>query len=222
MRPEDILERDFLVGLRGYDKDEVRAFLSQIADEHGALLAELDAVRSAPAPAAAPVPAASAPEPKGDDFENLGASVAAILRTAKASASEVATEAEQKAAEIREAADQYADSMRGQASDIRAAAQQALDDAKAEAERVIAEAADRVRQLEIETDARIANKLADVDRHEAATRDRLREAAEELQLALMALGEDAAAEPVVDVREVEVALEQEHEHQPEHASGWAG
>ena len=31
MRPEDILERDFMVGLRGYDKDEVRSFLAEIA-----------------------------------------------------------------------------------------------------------------------------------------------------------------------------------------------
>src|SRR3954447_18700606 len=108
MRPEDIQNRDFLVGMRGYDKDDVRSFLAEVAAEHAALQTELEALASAPAPqppvaAPAPVaPAAPVAETGADDFENLGASVAAILRAAKGSAAEVTHEAEARAMQVRE------------------------------------------------------------------------------------------------------------------------
>ena len=49
--PEEIASKEFLVGLRGYDKDEVRAYLQTVAAAFEALPAE------APAPAAAPAAA---------------------------------------------------------------------------------------------------------------------------------------------------------------------
>jgi DivIVA domain-containing protein len=217
MRPEDIQHRDFLVGMRGYDKDDVRSFLAEIAAEHGALQAELEAARSV---AAAPLPVAATPEQ--DDFENLGASVAAILRAAKGSAAEVTQDAEAQAQAVREEADTYAASLRQQADNIRsaasdaaadtraraeamadelrAAAQASLDEAHAEAERILRDASDKARGIEIETEARLRNKvealLADAEgrineaqAREATLRSRLQDANEELQLALMALGD---------------------------------
>ena len=46
LTPDEIAAKEFLVGLRGYDKDEVRAFLQTVA-------AAYDAKSAAPAPAAA-------------------------------------------------------------------------------------------------------------------------------------------------------------------------
>lgn len=237
MRPEDIQNHDFLVGLRGYDKDDVRSFLAQVASEHATLLAELDdarrvAVTEAPAP-----PAAEAP----DDFENLGASVAAVLRAAKESARELLTEAEERhAGAVRAAEDALrqaradaeqirldagnavadaqaeADEIRttvratvaeaeAEADQIRATAQASIGDARAEADRIVREAADRARQIDIETEARIANLHGEATRREAALRTRLLEASDEIQLALLALGDAAqpaaAPDEPVDLRD---------------------
>jgi DivIVA domain-containing protein len=192
MRPDEILHRDFLVGLRGYDKDEVRSFLADVAAEHANLLAELDAVRSgAPAPAA-PAPAAKAEDE--DDFENLGASVAAILKTAKASAAEMTQAAEARAAQTREEIEDLRYRAVVEADELKAAAKATLDEAKAEAARIVQDAKDRARPAEAEAEARIANRAEDAGRREAGIRTRLQEAADELQLALVALDGNGAAD----------------------------
>lgn len=188
MRPEDIQGRDFLVGLRGYDKEEVRSFLAEVATAHAAALSELSAARDLPAPAPAPV---------RDDFENLGASVAAILRAAKESAAEITGEAEGKATEIREGAARYAETVRRQADEAGASVQESIDTARAQADQIVREATERARQAELEHTARVANQLDEARRREAAMRARLHEAAEEVQLALVALGDE------VDLRDEE-------------------
>jgi DivIVA domain-containing protein len=220
MRPEDILERDFMVGLRGYDKDEVRSFLAEIASDQAALLTELETLRAAP-PVAAPAPAEPAPvlvqAGPGDEFENLGASVAAILRAAKESSSEITDAAETQAAatlqaaetqatEIREAAERYAESVRRQADEVRESAAAITEEARASADAVLREANERAAQLDLETEARIATKIEEAQRRAIALKSTLLAASEELQLALVALDDEA----VVDVREAEPA------------SGWAG
>ena len=213
MRPEDIQNQDFLVGLRGYDKDEVRAFLAQVAAEHASLQAELEQARSAKG-AEAPRAATAAP-PRAeitDDFENLGASVAAIVRAAKESAIEITAEAEARAEALREEADairreaqESSAEMRRRASaeadDLRSAAQRAVDEARAQAEAVVRESTDRVRQIELEHEARMNNRAEEVARREAATRARLNEAAEELELAIEALNEPGASTPARAERE---------------------
>ena len=209
MRPEDIQNRDFLVGLRGYDKDEVRAFLAEVAAEHASLLA---AVESGPTSAAVAAPAPSAPA--NDDFESLGAGVAAILRTAKEQAAEITNDAQTRAAaardeaeSIRQRATESAEALREQVDaevqGLRQRAEQQVADARAEAERIVREATDRVRQIEVEHEARMNNRVEEITRREAATRARLVEAADELQLALVALGEggEAHAEPDSDQHE---------------------
>jgi len=55
---EEIAGKEFLVGLRGYDKDEVRAYLQTVAAAFDALPAAAPAPANAAA-AAAPAPAAS-------------------------------------------------------------------------------------------------------------------------------------------------------------------
>lgn len=225
MKPEDIQDRDFMVGLRGYDKDEVRSFLAEIAANHAQVLAELDESRTL---GAVEAPGAAA-APARDDFENLGASVAAILRAAKDSAGEISSEADLRATEVREDADRYAANLREQADAIRSnaaqgadsvrvaaaaqaqqqreAAQASLDEAHDQAERILKNASDRANALEIETEARLRNRvdamvaeadrrIADAQEKEDSLRSRLLDTNDELQLALMALGESAVA--VVD------------------------
>lgn len=218
MRPEDIQNRDFLVGLRGYDKEEVRSFLAQVASEHATLRAELDDARTvAMARASAPVPAASG----SDDFENLGASVAAVLRAAKDSARELLEEAEERRVHALEAAEEavrqaHADAeqirtnatssvadAQAEAERIRASAQTSVADAHVEAERIIREATERANQIEIGAEARLANLHEEATRREAATRTRLLEASDEIQLALVALGEAAPQPETVDLRDEE-------------------
>ena len=226
MKPEEIQGRDFLVGLRGYDKDEVREFLSEIAAEHAAIQAELEELRRAPV-------AIATAEPR-DDFENLGASVAAILRTAKESAAEITSGADAAAMQVREEAERYAETLRQQAEETRAYAAEAAEEvrrqataeieqlrteaqttlveARAEAERLVREATERVRQLEVEAEARIRNqteamlreheeRAAEAQRRESSLRARLQEAADEVSLALLALGDPTAApaEAAVDL-----------------------
>lgn len=228
MKSEDIQNRDFLVGMRGYDRDDVRSFLAEVAADHAALQAELEA---------RVLPSIEAPAPPArDDFENLGAGVAAILRAAKESATDVTDEADVRALELREAADTYAASLRQQADELRAAAQgtaaetkqraaqqadelraaaqASLDGAHAEAESILLDATERARSIEIETEARLRNKveaiITDADSRisaarelESILRDRLQQANEELQLALMALGESADVETVIAELRVE-------------------
>jgi DivIVA domain-containing protein len=206
MRPEDILERDFMVGLRGYDKDEVRSFLAEIASGVAGLVKELDALRAAPPPPAPERPLVAA-TPPADEFENLGASVAAILRAAKESSSEITGSAETQAAavreaaeaqatETREAAERYADSIRRQADEVRASSSSIVDEARAQADAVLREAHERAAQLDLETEARIATRIDEAQRRAVALRATLAAASEELQLALVALEDDV----VVDVR----------------------
>ena len=215
MRPEDIINRDFLVGLRGYDKDEVRQFLVEIADAHGAVLAELEQARYAASSAVATeVTPTPAPAPAGDDFENLGASVAAIIRQAKASADELKAEAQAQIAADRHAADADIDRANEEAAVIRADARAQLEQARAEAERLVTEATERCRQIQIEHDARMANREEEFARREANARQRLTEATEELQLALLALGGEV---PSVDLRREPAGVVETNGREAEHS-----
>src|SRR5690349_7801688 len=96
--PEEIADRKFLVGLRGYDRDVVRTFLTAVAEEFRSALEKSkartngsstattteagepdreEAPPSTTSPASA-APATSSPE----DFARMGEEVATILRTA--------------------------------------------------------------------------------------------------------------------------------------------
>lgn len=221
MRPEEIQNHDFLVGLRGYDKDEVRAFLTEVAAEQERLLVALEQSQAQ----AAQAPAAPAAQGADEDFESLGAGVAAILRTAKEQAGQITGDAQARAAAMQEEAEsirreakESAASLReqvsaetealrervtGEADQLRQQAEQHVADARAEADRIVREATDRVRQIEIEHDARMNNKAEEIARREEAARQRLLEAADEVQLALVALNDAPATEAGSNHREEE-------------------
>lgn len=206
MRPEDIQNHDFLVGLRGYDKDEVRTFLAEVAAEHAALLAAVEQSRASSV--------AVAPPANDDDFESLGAGVAAILRTAKEQAGEITNDAQTRAAalseeaesirrEAKESAQALHQRINDEAEGLRQQAEQHVADARAEAERIVREATDRVRHIEVEHEARMNNRTEEITRREAATRARLVEAADELQLALVALNDGESVEAETNHQEDE-------------------
>jgi DivIVA domain-containing protein len=86
MQPEDIESKEFLVGLRGYDKDQVREFLAQVAAEFRKV--------------------STTGESAGDDA--VPAEIAGVMRAVAAEAANIRAEAEREAAEIRAAAQEGA------------------------------------------------------------------------------------------------------------------
>src|SRR5205807_362367 len=199
MNPEDIQNRDFFVGLRGYDRDEVHTFLAEVAAEHAALLDEVHAYRNNPLATTPPV----------DPIAELGASVTAVLRTANDQAEQIAAqareaadesrrEAEEHATHLRQEAAEYAAHIRREAEDdagrIRAEATQTLERAHEQATRILREADEAVERIEADAerrgreraleraDAEVA-RLADAGRRHEELRARLAEANDELSLA---------------------------------------
>lgn len=89
MRPEDIENKEFLVALRGYDRDEVREFLKQVAAELRSL------VQSPPE------------EPTAGSAigaQDLGGEIAGVVRSVITEAMNIRAQAERDAEQIRLAA----------------------------------------------------------------------------------------------------------------------
>ena len=149
MYPEEILGRDFAVSLRGYDRDEVDAFLGAVAEAYRAVLDELDLLRRQPRPEPAPVAQEPPPAPVVDidALDELGAHVAHVLRSAEEAAAAILAEAEAEAERRRN-----------------------------ESDRLYA------------TDRALA-QLAAAARKQEELRARLQETSDEVQLALLALGD---------------------------------
>ena len=223
MDPQEIEAKEFFVALRGYDRDEVDAFLREIAEEHRQLLAELDARAEV--------------EPPEDPLEHLGSNITNILRTANESAATIVADAERDAEEISLSAQIEADDIRMQAQreaeEIRAAAtaeaetiiaaaQQRAEATHAEADNlramaqeeaddVIAAARERATAIEAEAEHLgrqrafaaaddATNRLAEAIRQQDHVRGRLIETTEEIQLALLALG-DPTGEATETIRQ---------------------
>ena len=143
---EEIANKEFLVGLRGYDKDEVRAFLQTVST------AFEEAASSA-------APAATAPAGDGGGMANLGGQIEAILATANTEAAKLRSDAEADAARIRAEADAYAESTRAQAEQHQNEANQKLTAAQDEALGIVADAQARAAKME-ETTLREAEEKA--------------------------------------------------------------
>lgn len=109
LTPEEIQSREFLVSLRGYDRDEVHAFLDEVAAEFGALLDRTDGSAAAPPgePAAAAEviagPAPATPPAAGPEglFAGIAAETQRILEAAHAAGEEIRRQAQAHADEER-------------------------------------------------------------------------------------------------------------------------
>jgi DivIVA domain-containing protein len=152
MEPDDIEGRDFFVGMRGYDRDEVNQFLAEVASEQRALLDELDELRRQAEGA-----------PPRDPFEGLGTSVTAVLRTAHDQAATITAEAEATVADLRQQAEEQAGRVRQEAEEE---AERLRQEAGADALRIRGDAEDEVghRRAELEAEAeRLRTAAADAE-----------------------------------------------------------
>jgi DivIVA domain-containing protein len=177
MEPEDIEGREFFMGLRGYDREEVDAFLGQVAAELRQARAELAALRTR--------------VDGGDPYGQVGIDVTAILRTADETAEAIVTNAHEEAAGIRGRAEAAAEQVRGSAEEHAA---RILGEAEARVP-AIEEAAERAgRDRAGQVVDELVTRAEEAARQRDAARARLLELSDELQLALMAI-DDKAGDP---------------------------
>jgi DivIVA domain-containing protein len=177
MEPEDIEGREFFMGLRGYDREEVDAFLGQVAAELRHAQAEIAALR--------------ARVDGGDPYGQVGADVTSILRTANETAEAIITNAHEEAAGVRSRAEAAAEQVRGSAEEHAA---RVIGEAEARVPAIeeAAERAGRDRAGRVVDD--LVARAEEAARQRDASRARLLELSDELQLALMAI-DDTAGDP---------------------------
>lgn len=180
LTPEEVRSRAFLVSLRGYDRDEVHAFLATAADDLEtlqerllALNEELDAARSAPVPSAAEESVAPA-----GLFAEIGTQTQRILEAAQQAGDELRRAAEAEADDLRRGAQQEANRER--------------TDVRAETTRMIADA-----ERQVET---IQESMAELEQARETLAEQLRSVGRTVERTLRDLLPDAAA-PAISVRE---------------------
>lgn len=154
MEPRDIESRTFAIARRGYDREEVDAFLRRVAEEYERLQASI----------------AEAPPPSEAAYGNIGSHVSAVLAaaakaaedmrtTAELQAEEILDEARKKAAELSESAEENFEKSRDararsehEAALLKAAARDEIAQLMQEAENksalIEAEAKERATKLE--------------------------------------------------------------------------
>lgn len=93
MEPEEIEKHEFLVSLRGYDREEVDSFMRQVAEEVRKLQQEM---ASAPA---SPAETSTAPGPS-DGYKKVGEETSSILLAAEQVGEDIKKKAQREAAEL--------------------------------------------------------------------------------------------------------------------------
>jgi DivIVA domain-containing protein len=163
LSPESIESKEFSSTLRGYDRDEVDAYLRALADDLRRFK-EGSSERL---------------------YENLGEEMGGLLQHARDSADEMLRQAEEDAARVRQQAQSEAQTMKAhaesQASEMRAAAEAGARETRAEASRD----ADETRAA-AEADAKrrtdeATEKVRGLEREEIEALDRLRELREVIE-----------------------------------------
>jgi cell division septum initiation protein DivIVA len=119
LSPDDLVNPKLTTSFRGFSESEVRALLRRAADalkeanERAAHLAEeLEAARSAPAPASAPAAG------EVDLLDALGEETAQVLRSAREAAADLRRRAEESATRVVAEAQEEADRLRTEAAEI--------------------------------------------------------------------------------------------------------
>ena len=146
--PEEIEHKEFVAAMRGFDRDEVTAYLRAVAEEVRALQARVDSP-----------PERVAAAPVVDLESQIGTQVAEILRSARAAAESTSEETARELAAQRADAERYAAGLRGEAARV-------LDEAKATA-------ADLVARARAEADDIVQEALLRQERVEAANQSAL-------------------------------------------------
>jgi DivIVA domain-containing protein len=134
---DQIRRREFVTIRRGYDPDQVRAYLDQLADQ-----IELMRVLLRDAQQEAQSALRTSAQPHDDPYEKLAQRVSGVIREADAAAetirSEAATDAERLTREARADADRIRTDAQAKAEEARALADRAVRTAREEADRTIA------------------------------------------------------------------------------------
>jgi DivIVA domain-containing protein len=196
--PEEIESKEFLITLRGYDKDEVQAFLRAVAADYRSLG---DTSRAA------------APVTSSNPFESLGEEVGTVLKVARESANALRQKAEDEASAARRRAEEESAALRNAAS---AAAKRLTEEAERHAIEVRAaaerEAGDRLRDVgrRVErlqgTETKLRQRLYSLEMMLQSMRQEL-DAADTAGVELPAAPPDGAAAEAEDVPGEELSVE---------------
>jgi len=134
---EQIRRREFVTIRRGYDPDQVRAYLGQLADQ-----IELMRVLLRDAQAEAQTARRTTAQPRQDPYQQLGERVASVIREADHVAETITSganrDAEQVTREARTDADRIRTDAQAKAEEVRSRAETAVRTAREEADRTIA------------------------------------------------------------------------------------
>jgi DivIVA domain-containing protein len=134
---EQIRRREFVTIRRGYDPDQVRAYLGQLADQ-----IELMRILLRDAQAEAETARRTPTQPRQDPYQLLGERVASVLREADHVAETITSEAHRNADDVTREARADADRIRtdaqAKAEEARSRAEHAVRTAREEADRTIA------------------------------------------------------------------------------------
>jgi DivIVA domain-containing protein len=140
--PQQIRRREFVTIRRGYDPDQVRGYMEQLADQVE-LMSSL--LREARQEAQAAVRANE--RPRIDPYEDLACRVSSVIREADSAAEQIRgdarEDAERMTTEARTDADRIRTDAQARAEENRASAEAAVVDARAEADRTLAGLATR-------------------------------------------------------------------------------
>jgi DivIVA domain-containing protein len=167
--PDQIRRREFVTTRRGYDPDQVREYLLQIAGQ----VEKLEAMAREARLEADAAQRSQAETPKADPYEQLGQRVAELIRSAE-------QEAERIRREARDEAEQITREARTDADRVRLDAQAKAEEAREEAERALREARDRADR----TLAGLTTRRDALVGQLAAMQERLLGVARELEVAI--------------------------------------
>lgn len=201
--PEEIASRQFLIALRGYDRDEVTTFLGRVAEDYRALLGRVEEIEAELQRASTSVTVSADPR---EAFRQLGEETTRILVAAEEAAEQLRQRAEEEArAELeiaRSTATNELDTARRSAAEELQHARRTAAEELQQARRTAAEELDEARRAaseELDQAHRSAQEtIAAANRHRAEVADIVRE----LQEARQRLADDL----VGAVQSVEAAV----------------
>ncbi len=190
---EQIRRREFVTTRRGYDPDQVRDYLGQIADQVQVMERMLREARLE-----AEAAHREQAKPRVDPYEQLASRFADVLRAADEAAERVRREAgddvERALREARADADRIRTDAQSKAEETRAAAERALREAREQADRTIAGLSTR-REALVDQLAKMQERLLGVARDLEAAIDEKEEAEAP---GTIVLEEEGPADPVYE------------------------
>ena len=213
---EQIRRREFATIRRGYDPEQVRTYLSSVADQIELLEQELNQLRLAASSTAArnermadPATASSPPPPAEDPYELLSKRFAGLIETADHEAQTILenakTEAKRAVDGARSEADRIKVDAQAHAEEGRQEVADLLERATTEADRVLSTLGERRRSLASQLEGMRAKLIAMAEDLATPIEEAARADADDTQVAEIA----DEAEPPADARHERVPLRKE-------------